>query len=52
MSEREEVVKTTWRMQRGLLKDLKQYALDNDLKVTEVAMLAFNEFLRKTKKEK
>ena len=50
MSKREEVVKTTWRMPKSLLKELKQYALDNDMKVTDVAMQAFKEFLTKKAK--
>ena len=49
MGKREKIVKTKLRIPRGLLKDLEQYASDNDLKVSEVAMLAFNEFLTRVK---
>jgi hypothetical protein len=41
--------KTTWRMPRGLLKDLKRYALENDTNVTAVVLRACREFLAKDK---
>jgi hypothetical protein len=37
--------KTTWRMPRELLKDLKRYALENDTNVTAVVWRACREFL-------
>ena len=37
--------KTTWRMPRELLKDLKRYALENDTNVTAVVLRACREFL-------
>ena len=46
MGKREKIVKTKFRIPLGLLKDLEQYASDNDLKVSEVVMLAFSEFLK------
>jgi hypothetical protein len=41
--------KTTWRMPRELLKDLKRYALENDTNVTAVVLRACREFLAKDK---
>jgi hypothetical protein len=41
--------KTTWRMPRELLKDLKRYALENDTNVTTVVLRACREFLAKDK---
>jgi hypothetical protein len=40
-----EETKTTWRMPRELLKDLKRYALENDTNVTAVVLRACREFL-------
>jgi len=48
----EEIVKTTLRLPKLLLKQLKQFALDNDRSVTEVAMEAFKEYLDKHKGKK
>lgn len=42
-----EETKTTWRMPRELLKDLKRYALENDTNVTAVVLKACREFLAK-----
>lgn len=39
------MIKTTWRMPKPLLKRLKQYGLDNDMTLTQVAMKAFNDLL-------
>ncbi len=39
------MIKTTWRMSKTLLKQLKQYGLDNDMTLQEVAMKAFNDLL-------
>ena len=49
--EEEEVimVKTTLRIPKPLLKQLKQYALDNDMNVTLVATKAFSQLLNKDK---
>jgi hypothetical protein len=44
-----EEAKTTWRMPRELLKDLKRYALENDTNVTAVVLRACREFLAKDK---
>lgn len=41
--------KTTWRMPRDLLKDLKRYALENDTNVTAVVWRACREFLARDK---
>jgi hypothetical protein len=41
--------KTTWRMPRELLKDLKRYALENDTNVTAVVLRACREFLARDK---
>ena len=41
--------KTTWRMPRDLLKDLKRYALENDTNVTAVVLGACREFLARDK---
>ena len=43
----DEETKTTWRMPRELLKDLKRYALENDTSVTAVVLRACREFLAK-----
>ena len=43
----DEETKTTWRMPRELLKDLKRYALENDTNVTAVVLKACKEFLAK-----
>jgi hypothetical protein len=45
----DEETKTTWRMPRELLKDLKRYALENDTNVTAVVLKACREFLAKDK---
>jgi hypothetical protein len=44
-----EETKTTWRMPRELLKDLKRYALENDTNVTAVVLRACREFLARDK---
>jgi hypothetical protein len=44
-------VKTTWRMPKSLVKQLKQYALDNDTTLTAVVIKACNEFLTKRKRK-
>ncbi|HEY7569886.1 MAG TPA: hypothetical protein VH796_00830 [Nitrososphaeraceae archaeon] len=46
---RDSETKTTWRMPRELLKDLKRYALENDTNVTAVVLKACKEFLAKDK---
>ena len=43
-------VKTTWLLPKGLVKQLKQYALDNDTTLTATIIEACNEFLTKRKK--
>jgi hypothetical protein len=43
-------VKTTWLLSKSLVKQLKQYALDNDTTLTATVMQACNEFLAKKKK--
>jgi hypothetical protein len=45
----DEEIKTTWRMPRALLKDLKRYALENDTNVTAVVVRASKEFLARDK---
>ena len=45
----DEETKTTWRMPRELLKDLKRYALENDTNVTAVVLRACKEFLARDK---
>ncbi|MFY9797646.1 MAG: hypothetical protein WAK17_16515 [Candidatus Nitrosopolaris sp.] len=44
-------IKTTWRMPKSLIKQLKQYALDNDTTLTATVIEACNEFLIKRKKK-
>lgn len=44
-----EDTKTTWRMPRELLKDMKRYALENDTNVTAVVLRACREFLARDK---
>jgi hypothetical protein len=46
----DEEVRTTWRMPKSLIKQLKQYALDHDTTLTAVALEAFQEFLQRKKK--
>ena len=43
-------VKTTWLLPKSLVKQLKQYALDNDTTLTATIVEACNEFLAKRKK--
>jgi hypothetical protein len=43
------MIKTSWRMPKPLLKQLKQYGLDNDMSLTQVAMKAFNDLLENNK---
>ncbi|HZA68475.1 MAG TPA: hypothetical protein VE548_02165 [Nitrososphaeraceae archaeon] len=43
-------VKTTWLLPKSLVKQLKQYALDNDTTLTATIIEACNEFLAKRKK--
>jgi hypothetical protein len=42
-----EIVKSSWRLPRTLIKRLKQYALDHDTNVTAVLIEALEEFLSK-----
>jgi hypothetical protein len=42
-------VKTTWLLPKSLVRQLKQYALDNDSTVTAVIIQACTEFLTKKK---
>ncbi|MGH9972815.1 MAG: hypothetical protein ACRD93_02825 [Nitrososphaeraceae archaeon] len=42
-------VKTTWLLPKSLVKQLKQYALDNDSTVTATVIEACTEFLLKKK---
>jgi len=51
MSE-EEVTKTTFRMPKALLKQVKQYALDHDTNDTAVFVDAVREYLNKHKPRK
>ena len=51
MSKNEPVkVKTTWLLPKTLVKQLKQYALDNDTTLTAVIIEACTEFLVKKRK--
>jgi hypothetical protein len=43
-------VKTTWLLPKNLVKQLKQYALDNDTTVTAVVIEACTEFLARKRK--
>jgi hypothetical protein len=47
VSKKEEVIKTTWRIPKPLMKQIKQAALDNDTTVSQVVIRAFKEFLDK-----
>ena len=51
MSENIEI-RTTWRLPKPLIKQLKQYALDHDTTMTAIAIEAFREFLQRKKKDK
>jgi hypothetical protein len=44
-------VKTTWLLPKSLVKQLKQYALDNDTTLTAIVIEACNEYLTKRKKK-
>jgi hypothetical protein len=44
-------VKTTWLLPKILVKQLKQYALDNDTTLTAIVIEACNEYLTKRKKK-
>jgi hypothetical protein len=51
MSKHESIkVKTTWLLPKTLVKQLKQYALDNDTTLTAVIIEACTEFLVKKRK--
>jgi hypothetical protein len=50
VSKKEDVVKTTWRIPKPLMKQMKQAALDNDTTVSQVVIRAFKEFLDKKEK--
>jgi hypothetical protein len=45
----DEETKTTWRMPRELLKDLKRYAVEYDTNVTAIVVKACKEFLARDK---
>jgi hypothetical protein len=47
VSKKEEVIKTTWRIPKPLIKQMKQAALDNDTTVSKIVIQAFKEFLDK-----
>jgi hypothetical protein len=47
VSKKAEVIKTTWRVPKPLMKQMKQAALDNDTTVSQVVIQAFKEFLDK-----
>jgi hypothetical protein len=44
-------VKTTWLLPKSLIKQIKQYALDNDTTSTAVVIEACKELLTKRKKK-
>jgi hypothetical protein len=51
MSKNEPIkVKTTWLLPKSLVKQLKQYALDNDTTLTAVIIEACTDFLIKKRK--
>lgn len=43
-------IKTTWLLPRNLVKEAKQYALDNDTNVTAVIIDALTDFLSRKDK--
>ena len=47
VSKKEEVIKTTWRIPKPLIKQMKQAELDNDTTVSQIVIQAFKEFLDK-----
>ena len=51
-SNEEARVKTTWLLPKSLVKQLKQYALDNETTSTAIVIEACNEYLSKRKKAK
>jgi hypothetical protein len=51
MSSSDVKVKTTWLLPKSLVKQIKQYALDNDTTSTAVVIEACNELLTKRKKK-
>jgi hypothetical protein len=52
MSSSEDVrVKTTWLLPKSLVKQIKQYALDNDTTSTAVVIEACNDLLTKRKRK-
>jgi hypothetical protein len=44
-------IKTTWILPRDLVKEAKQFALDNDTTVTAVIIHALTDFLTKYRKK-
>ena len=45
-------VKTTWLLPKSLIKQIKQYALDNETTSTAIVIEACNEYFSKRKKLK
>jgi hypothetical protein len=41
VSKKEEVIKTTWRIPKPLMKQMKQAALDDNITVSQVMIQAF-----------
>jgi hypothetical protein len=50
VSKKAEVIKTSWRIPKPLMKQMKQAALDNDTAVPQVVIQTFKEFLDKKEK--
>ena len=50
VSKKAEVIKTTWRIPKPMMKRMKQAALDNDTTISQVVTQAFKEFLDKKEK--
>ena len=50
MSETEEIVKTSFRLAKSLLREAKHYATDHDMTDTEVFTDALTQYLRGKKK--
>lgn len=48
----DEIVKTTFRLPKSKLKEVKQFGLDNEKSDTEIFLEAINEYLEKHERKK
>lgn len=46
----DDLIQTSWRMPKSMLKQLKRYGLDNDMNLQQVTNKAFTELIERAKK--